>query len=209
MRSYGGAGSGGILALFQGMPRRVQDLVDVAGFGVFTRILEKAKGDLAVLVALGERWHDVSSTFHLPVGEMTLTPADFAAITGLRVGGERIPFDPSIHTDDAALEWFLGQAPFRERGMGRYTQLEERLRAMIPQSEQEEEQMARMFILCLFATALFPNKRSHVHLSYLPALRDLRTAGRYDWGGAALCTCYVFMGLVSRGLVSIAGYWRA
>ncbi|KAI8571927.1 hypothetical protein RHMOL_Rhmol01G0158700 [Rhododendron molle] len=37
-------------------------------------------------------------------------PTDFAAITGLRVGGEPIQ-------DPAALEWFLGGVPQIEEGM--------------------------------------------------------------------------------------------
>ncbi|KAI8572033.1 hypothetical protein RHMOL_Rhmol01G0167600 [Rhododendron molle] len=40
---------------------------------------------------------------------------DFAAITGLRVGGEPIPYDPSIDVDDAALRWFLGRVPRHSR----------------------------------------------------------------------------------------------
>ncbi|KAI8547640.1 hypothetical protein RHMOL_Rhmol07G0211200 [Rhododendron molle] len=42
---------------------------------------------------------------------MTVTPLDFATLTGLRVRGEPIPFDSGIHRDTAALEWFLGQGP--------------------------------------------------------------------------------------------------
>ncbi|KAI8530045.1 hypothetical protein RHMOL_Rhmol11G0024000 [Rhododendron molle] len=61
------------------------------------------------MTALAERWWDTTNTFHFRFGEMTVTPLDFAAITGLRVGGEPIPFDPSIDLDDTALEWFLGR----------------------------------------------------------------------------------------------------
>ncbi|KAI8559670.1 hypothetical protein RHMOL_Rhmol04G0191600 [Rhododendron molle] len=49
---------------------------------------------------------------------------------------------------------------------------------------------------------------STVHLSYLPALRDLRAASRFDWGGAALGTAYQFFGDASRNGQSMAGYWR-
>ncbi|KAI8559816.1 hypothetical protein RHMOL_Rhmol04G0204200 [Rhododendron molle] len=80
---------------------------------------------------------------------MTVTPTDFAAITGLRVGRDPIPFDSGIHEDPAALEWFWV-------------------------------------------------RRSTVHLSYLPALRDLRTASRFDWRGATLGTAYLFLGDSSR-----------
>ncbi|KAI8522357.1 hypothetical protein RHMOL_RhmolUnG0000600 [Rhododendron molle] len=62
----------------------------------------------------------------------------------------------------------------------------------------EEAQMARAYLLYLFGATLYPNKRSTVHLSYLPALRDLGTASWFDWGEAALGTCYAFMGEFSR-----------
>ncbi|KAI8568229.1 hypothetical protein RHMOL_Rhmol02G0182400 [Rhododendron molle] len=100
------------LALYEGLPPRVRELVDTAGFREFIQTLTvPVRNDHAILVALGERWRDTSNTFHLPPGEMTVTPTDFAAITGLRVGGDPIPFDSGIHKDLAALEWFLGEVP--------------------------------------------------------------------------------------------------
>ncbi|KAI8555308.1 hypothetical protein RHMOL_Rhmol05G0164700 [Rhododendron molle] len=98
------------LALYEGLPPRVRELVDAAGFGEYIRTLSSSvRNDHAVLVALAERWRDTTNTFHLPPGEMTVTPTDFTAITGLRVGGDPIPFDSGIHADPAALEWFLGE----------------------------------------------------------------------------------------------------
>lgn len=85
--------------------------MDAAGFGLFIPMLTAVKSDHALLTVLAERWWDTSNTLHIPIGEMTVTPLDFAALTGLRVGGEPIPFDLGIHRDTAALEWFLGQVP--------------------------------------------------------------------------------------------------
>ncbi|KAI8568397.1 hypothetical protein RHMOL_Rhmol02G0195800 [Rhododendron molle] len=147
------------------------------------------------------------STFHLPPGEMTVTPADFVAITGLRVGGEPIPFDSGIQNDQVALEWFLGDAPKIEEGMVKYEQFTKYLKKKVT-TEREAKQMARAYLLYLFGATLYPNRRSRVHLSYLPALRDLRTASRFDWGGAALGTAYTFLGNLSRTGKSTAGYWR-
>ena len=39
------------------------------------------------MCALIERSMDTTHTFHLPFGEMTITPFDFAAITGLSFSG--------------------------------------------------------------------------------------------------------------------------
>ncbi|KAI8574623.1 hypothetical protein RHMOL_Rhmol01G0368500 [Rhododendron molle] len=173
-RSFGGPCSS--LALYIGLPQRVRDLVDAASFREFIQTLTTpVRNEHAVLVALTERWRDTTNTFHLPPGEMTVTPTDFAAITGLRVRGDPIPFDSGIQEDPVALRWFLGDVPRIERGAARYAQ----------------------FV-----------RGSTVHLSYLPALRDLRTAAHFDWGGAALGTTYLFLGDASRTGQSTAGYWR-
>jgi hypothetical protein len=205
IRGFGGACSS--LALYKSLPERVRQLVDEAGFGEFVRTLTRARNDHAIVVALAERWRDTTNTFHLPPGEMTVTPTDFAAITGLRVGGEPIPLDSGIHSDTDALAWFLGTAPKVESGMARYDQFKTYLKKKVT-TEQEAEQMARAYLLYLFGASLFPNRRSNVHLSYLPALRDFRTASRYDWGGAALGAAYAFLGNSSRTGKSTAGYWR-
>ncbi|KAI8542263.1 hypothetical protein RHMOL_Rhmol08G0125200 [Rhododendron molle] len=90
-----------------------------------------------------------TNSFHFSFGELTVTPLDFAAITGLRVGGDLIPFDTTT------------------------------------------------------------GRRNRVHLSLLPALRDIGEIAHFDWGGAALGTCYAFMGSLSRRAgVSLGGYWR-
>ncbi|KAI8568393.1 hypothetical protein RHMOL_Rhmol02G0195400 [Rhododendron molle] len=76
-------------------------------------------------------------------------------------------------------------------------------------SDDEAAQMARVYLLYLFGVSLFPNRRSRVHFCYLAGLVDLGQAGRFDWGGAALCTLYCFLGAASRGVGdTIGGYWR-
>ncbi|KAI8560015.1 hypothetical protein RHMOL_Rhmol04G0221800 [Rhododendron molle] len=43
----------------------------------------------------------------------------------------------------------------------------------------------------------------------LAGLVDLEQAGRFDWGGASLCTLYCFLGVASHGVGNtIGGYWR-
>lgn len=59
---------------------------------------------------------------------MTVTPLDFVAITGLRVGGEPILFDTGIYRDEAALRWFLGRVPNRDEEMVKYEQFKEYLK---------------------------------------------------------------------------------
>lgn len=117
-RGHGGPASS--LELYRGLPERVRELVDAAGFGFFIPTLTTVKNDHAVLTALAERWQDTSNTFHFSTGEMTVTPLDFTTIIGLRVGGEPISFDLGIHKDEASLRWFLGLAPVCGEEMVRY-----------------------------------------------------------------------------------------
>ncbi|KAI8572039.1 hypothetical protein RHMOL_Rhmol01G0167700 [Rhododendron molle] len=151
------------------------------------------------MTALAERWWDTTNTFHLCFGEVTVTPLDFAAFIGLRVGGEPIPFDPSTDLDDTALRWFLGRVPRHSGGVAEYGQFTAYWDHE-PADDAEAAQMARAYLLYLFGASLFPLRRSRVHLSYLAGLVDLRQAGRLDWGGVALCTLYCFLGAASRGL---------
>ncbi|KAI8529894.1 hypothetical protein RHMOL_Rhmol11G0010200 [Rhododendron molle] len=110
---------------------------------------------------------------------MTVTPVDFATITGLKVGGEPIPFDSGIHNDRAALKWFLRKVPKIEKGMVRYDQFTRYLQKEVT-TKREAEQLARAYLLYLFGASLYPSRHSKVHLSYLPTLRNLRTASRFD-----------------------------
>ncbi|KAI8538178.1 hypothetical protein RHMOL_Rhmol09G0081900 [Rhododendron molle] len=191
--SRGHGGPAYSLELYNSLPERVRDLVDAVGFGPFIQTLTAVKSDHALLTALAERWWDTSNSFHFPLGKMTVTPTDFVAITGLRVGGDPIPFDSGIHGDREALRWFLGHVPAGSAEMVPYKPFKQYLQNRVPTSELEEAPMARAYLLYLFGATLYPNKRSTVHLSYLPALRDLRTTSRFDWGGAALGACYGFL----------------
>ncbi|XP_058217451.1 protein MAINTENANCE OF MERISTEMS-like [Rhododendron vialii] len=205
---YGHGGSASSLAHFRALPERVRALVEAAGFGPFVQLLTVVRVDRVVLTALAERWWDTTNTFHFWFGEMTVTPLDFAAITGLRVGGDPIPYDSSLVLDDAALRWFLGRVPCHSGGMAAYGQFVEYWDHE-PATDEEAAQMARAYLLYLFGASLLPNRRSRVHLCYLAGLVDLGQAGRFDWGGAALCMLYCLLGAASRGVGDTVGwYWR-
>ncbi len=87
--------------------------------------------------ALAERWWDSTNTFHLKFGEMTITPLDFAAITGLRVGGDPIPFDSGWHLDPAAIRHYLGRDVGGGEPVVKYTSLVS-IWDHEPASEEEE-----------------------------------------------------------------------
>ena len=53
--------------------------------------------DLQLLLALPNQFWDTTCTFHFSgIGEVMLTPYDFSAIIGLKLGGDRIEVNDSI-----------------------------------------------------------------------------------------------------------------
>lgn len=206
----GFGGSGKVKSFYNQLPERAKQLVDDTGFKGFIQLLGKTSNDRMQLTALAERWWDTTNTFHLPFAEATLTPLDFAAITGIRVGGNPIPFDTRLYRKPDALIYFLGRVPeMKGKGLVRYQWLYKNFKDHQCTTEEDFKHVARAFLLYLFGVALFPNKDGTVNLHYLPAMRDLATVKDYDWGGAALATLYGHMGAISRAITrSTGGYWR-
>lgn len=69
--------------------------IDATGFGGIARALPKRMPNLShsAVSAMGERWSETTHTFHLPFGEVTITPSDVVAMTGLPWKGDVIHFD--------------------------------------------------------------------------------------------------------------------
>ncbi|GMP37948.1 hypothetical protein CsSME_00009403 [Camellia sinensis var. sinensis] len=88
------------------------EIVDEAGFGLFCAGLSRLMVSRTLLGALVERWHDTTNSFHFSAtGDMTMTPYDFAMLTGLEVGGQPIPYDSDIGEWEAAWTYLLGAHP--------------------------------------------------------------------------------------------------
>ncbi|KDP46994.1 hypothetical protein JCGZ_02430 [Jatropha curcas] len=66
-----------------------------AGFGDYAAGLRRTQPRFppAMRYALMERWNDCTHTFIFGFGEMTLTPVDYTAITGLGFDGPVAPLD--------------------------------------------------------------------------------------------------------------------
>lgn len=87
----------GVLVLWKNLCKRVQTKVIDMGFGLFFDI-PLLKADKALLMALVERWSPITHTFHLPMGEIGVTPKGFYMVTRLPMGGAPPPYEvmPSI-----------------------------------------------------------------------------------------------------------------
>jgi len=159
---------------------RVIDCVPRAGFLEHSR-LRRVRLDRPMLTAFIERWRPETSTFHLRVGEMTITLHDVAVLFGLYIYGPvvtrtydrdwifecerllgRLPPQLAIRGGAVKLQWFRDQftlvPPYLE--------------------DMEEEQYTRAYMLHMFGTRLFPDSTTNnVHLRWLPLLEDLDVCG--------------------------------
>ncbi|XP_028214955.1 protein MAIN-LIKE 1-like [Glycine soja] len=112
-------------------------------------------GDRGLLSAFVERWHRETSSFHLPMGELTITLDDVSLLLHLPVIGDLHAFEP-LHVDDAV------QMLVDLLMAGHWTAA------------------ARAYLLHLLGCTLFANKSAtNVHVVYLEALRDLSMTERY------------------------------
>ncbi|KAL6997648.1 hypothetical protein U1Q18_007775 [Sarracenia purpurea var. burkii] len=70
------------------------------------------------MTVLAERWWEITNTFHFTTFEATLTPL----ITGIRVGGDSISFDPDIYRTLEISIYLLGRVSKQmDRDRVRYT----------------------------------------------------------------------------------------
>ncbi|KAI8550827.1 hypothetical protein RHMOL_Rhmol06G0137800 [Rhododendron molle] len=120
-------------------------MVREVGFREFVGVLTRASNDCQVVRALAERWWDTTNSFHFSFGETTVTPLDFSAITGLRVGGVPIPFDATTGRSAKFQRLMLGHALRAEKEDASYAQLLEFWKEP-PVDRVQEEQMVRCFL---------------------------------------------------------------
>ncbi|KAL5132721.1 Protein MAIN-LIKE 1 [Glycine soja] len=160
----------------------IEGLVAGTGLSPLIACLEDT-GDQGLLSSFVERWHRETSSFHLPVGELTITLDDVSSLLHLPVVGDLHAFPP-LHEDDAVqmlVDLLIVSA--------------ESARAETAQCRGQYAGhwtvVAHTYLLHLLGYTLFANKSAtNVHVVYLEALRDLSQTGRYAWGVAALCWIY-------------------
>ncbi|EPS71928.1 hypothetical protein M569_02828, partial [Genlisea aurea] len=176
---------------------RVQKTMLRAGFyGVYKA--GRMRLDHALVTALVERWRPETHTFHLPVGEATVTLQDISVLWGLPVDGDPIT---GVDANRSMDEWqeicqeLLGFRPPPEdfdRGRLKIRCLQERFKVLPDNASEETVRFyARAYILQLLGGQLLSDMSNNkVKLMYLPLLRDFEEAGRLSWGGAVLACLY-------------------
>ena len=125
---------------------------------------------------------------------MTITLQDVAIILGLRINGPAVTGTCVLDVEELCRE-LLGVTPpadaLRESAIS-IQWLCDQLSTPTPDADEVAlERSARGFILVLMRSFLFADKKGvHVHLCFLPLLRDLTHTATYSWGGAVLAYTY-------------------
>ncbi|KAF1862077.1 hypothetical protein Lal_00026594, partial [Lupinus albus] len=143
-------------------------------------------------------------TFHLPIGECTITLEDVAYQLGF-------PIDGDVVTGSTNMDWdvvcynLLGAVPTDKQIVGQQIQMSwlDSTFQQLPNDATEIviHQHARAFILRMIGGFLMPDiLGSRVHLMYLLLLEDLTDTFKYSWGFAVLACLY--RGLCRAALIS-------
>lgn len=177
-------------------PKQIK-LVEKAGFG-YLRLLPAMSLDNALIAALVERWRRETNTFHLSVGELTITLEDVALLLGLAIDGE--PVIGPISAPSAACEKLLGRVPDDlNGGMVKLTWLKEFF-SECPEDAllEETERCTRAYLLYLVGSTIFSTTTGNkVPVMYLSLLENFEEAGKFAWGAGALAFLYRSLGNAS------------
>ena len=119
---------------------------------------------------------------------------DVAIILGLRIDGPAVTGTCMLDVAELCGE-LLGVTPPADALRGLTISIRwlcEQLSTPGPDADEVAlERSARGFILAPMGSFLFPDKKGvHVHLCFLPLLRDLTQTSTYSWGGAVLAHTY-------------------
>ncbi|XP_054780055.1 protein MAIN-LIKE 2-like isoform X1 [Prosopis cineraria] len=177
-------------------PKQIE-LVEKAGFG-YLRVLPAMSLDNALIAALVERWRRETNTFHLTVGEMTITLEDVALLLGLAIDGD--PVIGPISTPSSVCEKLLGRVPEDlNGGMVKLTWLKEFFSECPEDVPLEEiERCTRAYLLYLVGSTIFSTTTGNkVPVMYLSLFEDFDKARKFAWGAAALAFLYRALGNAS------------
>ncbi|XP_043720656.1 uncharacterized protein LOC122668139 isoform X2 [Telopea speciosissima] len=198
------------------LPSKVRLKITQAGFDQFLS-LEVRKFDGYLIQALAERWRPFTHTFHLPVGEATVTPLCLSMLTGLKFGGEPvIERNGFWGREGTNVSKLLGSNPLHDGGKVPVVWFRRHYSHIGRSDDSPDEELdclTRAFMMFLFGNTFFSNNNGHVSLDLLAYLTDISSIGKYDWGGAVLTHLYQNMdALATRHCHSFLGasfVWEA
>jgi hypothetical protein len=159
--------------------------------------------------AFCERWHPETSTFHLPIGEATITLDDVQCLLHLPIEGKFLNHKRMVKDEaNDMLCTFLGcdvddvDQQFRDTNGPHvtYSYLQQIYMENLEKAEADQEgemvnheirryrdQCIRAFLLYVVSCTIFSNKSTNwCDVVYLQFFQDLTTVREWNWGAAAL-----------------------
>ena len=146
-------------------------------------------GDRGFISAFVKRWHKETISFHLPVGEVTITLDDVASLLHLPIIGAFHSFD-TLHVNEAVLMLVelldvTGDEARAETMQchGAYVRLSWLREKYHSKCETRHwTVVAIAYLLHLLGCTIFANKSAtHVHVVFLDAFQDLSQSESYAW----------------------------
>jgi hypothetical protein len=175
--------------------QEVMYFIRLMGFGLIAKV-GYMEYDHHLLTALAERWRPETHSFHLSVGEASITLQDVEVLLGLRVDGAPVTgteaYDPDI---DGYLSRLLGFVPEKTSKTGiKLTSIKAHLQGLQGTEITDEEdalQRARCMLAFLLAGCFFPDhSQNKIDLFTLRLLEDPERCGCFSWGSALLAYTY-------------------
>lgn len=194
--------------------RIVSRLVDTGFYGVYR--LGTMKYDWGLINALIERWHQETHSFHLPIGEATITLQDIGVLTGLPVDGVAVTgLDPTRKPQQwrELCQEILGVSPPDSEMSGGFLKimwLMDQFSTPLPEdaTQAEVDRYTRAYIFSVIGGTVMPDRSGNkVKMIFLPLLRDIDRIRDYSWGSASLAFLYrELCGATLPNVQQIGGY---
>jgi hypothetical protein len=174
------------------------------------------------LTAFTERWHPEIGTFHLPIGEMTVTLDNVSSLLHLPFDGKMLNHSgTTCKIDEGAdmCEEFLNfsredcKQEFAKTNGAHigFPKLQEIYHANLnlalkAENDKEAEHVVvwyreatiRAFLLYLLGATIFTNKSGqYVDVIFLTYLQDLNVVNTWNWGASGLAYLYNYLDIAS------------
>ncbi|XP_019265338.1 PREDICTED: serine/threonine-protein phosphatase 7 long form homolog [Nicotiana attenuata] len=173
---------------------------------LLAQTLRSRRLDWSLITTLIERWQPETHTFHLPIGETTITLQDVEVLYGLPVDGlpVALPHAMRDYTGEQYLETLQRLTDFRPEDEGALvgasrlalTPVRLHLEAMHADITHDTPDLhinryTRLLLLLMFGGVLFPNTLGNlVSLKFLHHLEWLDDLHQYSWGAVVLGYLY-------------------
>ncbi|XP_070033017.1 serine/threonine-protein phosphatase 7 long form homolog [Nicotiana tomentosiformis] len=191
----------------------------------FNRIVEigRLQLDWSLITALIERWRPETHTFHLPIGEATITLQDMEVMYGLPVDGHHVALPHAMREQTGLqyldmLQWLTGLQPPEETALVgasrlQLTAVRQHSEALHPDITDDTPELhihryTMLLLLAMFGGVLFPSTSGNlVSLRFLHHPEQLDDLPQYSWGAAVLGYLYRQMCLANMGTQrDVAGF---